>query len=341
MSSQPKPISSKGFEIGTTQSITELHISGGIRAGMQGDRVWGWYPVLRDGSASGLNPIPINGIATVAQDIGETLFGGDQQNDVDKQLISRIWTPLDGAGQQQMQPADMWSCISSSAHDAGDADYAILARHIAFSIHAAGIRLRDASDGFQAQLFAAIDSGRKSGERYTNIPVSDIHLAFHSVLSEMASARDYIATALAHRMGAPARIDALNRLTDWLDAPSRAHHRGEPVIKEMFEALDANAPQPWLHMLTQYRNTFLHRRPLGSQESSQYLCYSIVERQGIPYPKVELPLGGNDEFAPGQDALKHFIGIYREMTKFARLAAQHAPYESSLPHFVVSDSADE
>lgn len=337
MSKPPELISAKSFQVGHTQSVTELHISGGIRATMQGDKIWSWYPVLKDGQMKSLNPTPINGISTLASEVGETLFGGDQQNDVDKQLISRVWTPLDGPSKVEMQPADLWSCISSNAYDAGDKDYAVLARHISFSVHAAGIRLRDASDGFQAQLFAAIDAKRKTGERYTNIPVADIHLAFHSVLSELASARDYLATALASRLGAPARIDALNRFSDWLAAPSRSHHRTEPVIKEMLQALDTKSTNPWLHMLTEYRNTFLHRRPLGSQQSSQFLIYSIYERRQIPFPKVELPLGDNDAFAPGTDALKHFIGIYREMTGFARLAAQHAPYDSSPKHFMVSD----
>lgn len=335
MSNPPKLISVKNFQVSKTMSITELHISGGIRACLQGDKTWSLFPVLRDGLQTQLNPIPINGIAALANEVGETLFGGDEQSDVDKQLISRIWTPLDGPKGTELQPADLWSCIASNAHEAGDDGYAVLARHIAFSIHAAGIRLRDASDGFQAQLFAAIEAGRKTGERYTNIPVADIHLAFHSVLSELASARDYIATALASRLGAPARIDALNRFVDWLEAASRSHHREEPVVKEMLEALDTSAVQPWLHMLTEYRNTFLHRRPLGSQKSSQFLIYSIREKNEIQYPKIELPLGDNDAFAPGVDALKHFIDIYRQMTIFARLAAEHAPYDASPQHFTI------
>lgn len=286
-----------------------------------------------------LNPVPINAIAKLATDVGETLFGGDQQNDIDSQLVSRVWTPLDGPSSGELQPADLWSSIASNARDDGEAGYAVLARHISFSIHAAGIRLRDASDGYQAQVFAAIEANRKTGDRFTNIPVADLHLAFHSVLSELASARDYLAAVLANRLGAPARIDAMNRLADWLSASSRAQHRSDPVIKEMLEAFDAASANPWLHKLTEYRNTFLHRRPLGSQESSQFLRYSIEEHSDILFPKIELPLSENDPFAPGQDALKHFIGFYRELTGLARLAANHAPFDAAPPHFVVSENA--
>lgn len=334
MARSPTTISAENFDVGTTQSIAELHISGGIRATQDGEKLWSWYPVLRDQGYSQLKALPINKISQMACLIDETLFGGDQQNDVDKQLISRSWTPLDGPV-TGMQPADMWSSIASNALDAGEQSYSTLARHIAFSIHAAGIRLRDASDGYQAQLFGAIESRRKSGERFSNIPMADLYLAFHSVLSELASARDYIATALADRIGAPSRIDAMNRFVDWLSASSRASYRNNPVIKEMLEAHEPSSANPWLHRLTEYRNTFLHRRPLGSTESVQFLRYSIVEKQRISFPKIELPLADSDPFASGQDALKNFIGLYREMTKLARLAANHSPFDASPPLFVV------
>jgi hypothetical protein len=47
----------------------------------------------------------------------------------------------------------------------------------------------------------------------------DLHLTFHSVLTEMASARDYLAQAAARRVNAPDRIDTLNRLKEWVDRP--------------------------------------------------------------------------------------------------------------------------
>lgn len=305
---------------------------------MQGDRIWSWYPVLRRGEIAQLSPAPINGIARLANDIEETLFGGDQQSGIGKNLVSRIWTPIDGPTSGSLQPADLWSSIASSADEDGAAAYSNLARHIGFSIHAAGIRLRDASDGYQAQLFSAIQDGNEHGQRFTNIPVADIHLAFHSVLSELASARDYLAMSLAHSLGAPARIDAMNRLADWLSASSRAEYGTRPVLREMLEAYDPSSATPWLYQLGEYRNTFLHRRPMASQLSSQFLRYEIVERNDISFPKIVLPLSDDDPFAPGKDALKQFINFYRQMTALARLAANHAPHEASPPHFVVTDS---
>jgi hypothetical protein len=234
-----------------------------------------------------------------------------------------------------MQPADLWSAIAGTADEAGDGDYATLARHISFSLHAAGIRLRDASDGYRAQLINAIHEGQEAGRRFSNIPMRDLQLAFHSVLSELASARDYLAAALASKLGAPARVDALNRLAEWLEAASRADLRERPVVREMLAAYDPTSASPWLHQLTEYRNVFLHRRPLGAQSASQFLRYEIVMQKGVGYPRIEMPLGAEDPSAPGQDALTRFIDLYRAMTDLLRAAAANAPYESALPNFVV------
>ena len=232
------------FQRGTTRCITELHITGGARAVERGPRLWMWHPVLVAGATRALAPMPIDRIDRLADNIGLQLFGGDEQSDLEGPLISRVWTPLEGPGNGSMQPADAWRSTARNADQAGDAEYAILARHIAFSLSAAGIRLRDASDAYRAQLMAAIQSRRAVGTRFSNIPIRDLQLAFHSILSELASARDYLAAALASKLAAPPKVDAMNRFAEWLDASSKAELRERPVVREMLDAYRSVVRRP-------------------------------------------------------------------------------------------------
>jgi len=52
-------IASDKIQRGTTQSITELHITGGIRAVERPGRLWSWHPVLVDKSIPQLAPLSI------------------------------------------------------------------------------------------------------------------------------------------------------------------------------------------------------------------------------------------------------------------------------------------
>ncbi len=233
-----------------------------------------------------------------------------------------------------MQPADTWGAIARNADRAGDQTYAMLARNISYSLHAAGIRLRDASDCYNTQLIAAVHEKRKPGSRFSNPPIKDLHLSFHSVLSELSSARDYLAASLAQKLGAPPRIDALNRFADWIKPEAKSQMREMPVVKEMLKAYDSTDVDPWLHDLTEYRNRFLHREPFGSAKGAYRFQYSESDLNGFRYPAIAMPLGEADLSASDIDALSRFVGLYRQMISLARLAAIHAPYEPKLLNFV-------
>lgn len=328
-----EPRRAMNLRVGTVQMVTELHLTGGLRAPMQGDKLWSLGPVLDGRTIRQLAPRPIQQVAAIATGVGGTLFGGDEMTGMGTPLLSRVWTPLDGPGPGKPQPADKWGAIAGNAGDAGDEAYAELAGHIAFSLTAAGIRLRDASDHHHDQLMAALAEGKSSGNRFTNIPVSDLQLAFHSVLSELASARDYLAKMLAVALCAPARVDALARLKDWLDASSRANLRTTPVVSDMLAAYDPASPDPWLHELTEYRNLFLHRQPMG-RRGAGWLQYQEREHDGLIVPTVTMPLAEDDPFAPGADALLRFVGLHRKMTNLLNKAADVAPHPATFPRFV-------
>lgn len=328
------PIPVSGGKYGTTESTTLLHITGGHRAVLDDRGQWIWLNVATDAQPL-LNPLPISRIDALAKEIGAELFGGDQVSGFETKLISRAWTPLDGPHDGTLQPAVLWAAIGGNAERAGAETYARLARNISFSLHAAGIRLRDASDHYRDQLVAAMEQ-HQPGERFANVQMLDLQLAFHSVLSELASARDYLAAIFASKVGAPPSIDALSRLDKWLEPASRAGLRKEPIIREMFAAYEPDNGDPWLRQLTEYRNQFLHRNPFGAANGARWLRYDVREAHGIQFPVIELPLGREDSSAPGQDALLRFVQLYRKMTSLLGAAVAQAAFPATLPHFVAS-----
>jgi hypothetical protein len=330
------PVPITGLTYGTTQSADELHITGGHRAVSQSRGHWVWTTTITPGGIAPLKPLPIQGVDALAKTLGAELFGGDSLSGFETKLISRVWTPLDGPNNGVLQPADLWAAIGGNAERAGDEGYGRLARNVAFSLHAAGIRLRDASDHYQDQLAAAIEEERKPGTRFSNIQMTDLQLAFHSVLSELASARDYLAAIFARHEGAPPKVDAMNRLQDWLSASSRADLRAKPIFSEMLKANDPASEDPWLCQLTEYRNQVLHRNPMGAASGARWLRYDVRDAHEIQFPFIEFPLGDDDSSAPGKDALLRFVELYRKMTALLKTATDHAAFPPKTPHFIAT-----
>ena len=334
---KPTIISRETFKVGKTLVANDLHISGGLRAQEREPRRWSLGPLLSsDVKPSWLRPFPIQQIDQSAIAIDEILFGGDEISGIGTPLVSRSWTPLNGP--HKGMPADvLWGGIAFNAHKKGDELYSRFARNIAHSLRAAGIRLRDASDGFHIQLMAALAEKKETGARFTNTAAMDIHLAFHSVLSELSSARDYLAAALGHQIGAPPSKDAMNRLADWLAKPVNAHHQSDNVLGQMLAAYDSGSADPWLYELTEYRNEFLHRTPFGMARNQHLLQLTIKQVGELRCPLLHMPLRADDRWGPGKDALKRFITLYRRMIDLLTTAAEDAPYDSTPPHFIVAD----
>ena len=101
----------------------------------------------------------------------------------------------------------------------------------------------------------------------------------------------------------------------------------------MLTAYDPASLDPWLRELTEYRNLFLHRQPLG-RRGAGWLRYEERSHDGLTIPVVTMPLADDDLFAPGADALLRFIGLYRKMTDLLDQAADASPHPSTFPHIV-------
>jgi hypothetical protein len=331
----PSSIPITDLKVGTTVVRDELHFTGGLRAlRIQGG--WSIGPVLRDGRLQFAGTFGEENIAGVGRTAGALLFGADEISGTDPILPIRIWKPLLGPPLLKHDASDTWGMIASSARMADDAGYARLASNLSVSLRAASLPLRNASDEYSKQLRSALVSGQKVGLRFSNVPMIDLHLAFHSVAAEMASARDYLAQLAARRVNAPPNIDALSRLEGWLKKSANAASRNDDLIVRLLAASDAEASDPWLFDLAEYRNLFLHRDPIGAM--AKWLCLLEQETAFGPVRTIKMEIDVRPGTATTSDALTRFVALYNQLCRLADFAASLAPHAATPPNFVHSAS---
>jgi hypothetical protein len=201
-------------------------------------------------------------------------------------------------------------------------------------MRAAGIRLRDASDEYHRQLIAALDRQQLADRRFSNFAMADLQLAFHSLLSEMGSARDYMAAIVGMTLGAPAKIDAASRLVSWLEKPVNAAAASDPQAQMIVHACNENGPDGWLHDLGEYRNQFLHREPLSVSKSGKFL--KVVERHST-YGRIvllQMQILVRPQGTDLCDALERFVDLHSRFCLLATTIANQAKYPTQIPHFV-------
>lgn len=334
--SAPQPIPITGLVQGTTFVREELHFAGGVRA-HRGNDGWQVGPLLREGGIRAVGRIPDQEIGGLGLAMGLTLFGANSVSGFDTPLPTRIWTPLLGAPPLKHSASDSWGMISSQARLAGDNNYGALASNVAVSLRAAGLQLRNASDEYHKQLLAALTSGRNVGTRFGNAPMDDLHLAFHSVVMEMASARDYLAQVAARRVKAPDDVDALNRLKAWLKKSANSSALNDALVARLLEVSDDKADDPWLADITDYRNLFLHREHMGAMAK-----WLVVEEQQSPIGPVRTIMMAINT-RPGAeakcDALVRFVDLYARLCRLADFAVPLAPYAATPPALVATGAA--
>jgi hypothetical protein len=331
---QPMAISGL-ITYGTTAVRTELHFTGGIRA-YKSSEGWDIGPLLRESGICAAGKVPDGQIGNLGSAAGLTLFGGDEISGIDTPLPSRVWTPLLGPPRLAQTASDTWGMISSQARLAGDNNYGGLASNIAVSLRAAGLQLRNASDEYHKQLLAALKSGQAVNKRFRNIPMEDLHLTVHSIVTEMGSARDYLAQVAARRVGAPANTDALARLKDWVKKSVNAAARNDVLVEPLLEASDPEGVDPWLDDITKYRKLFLHHEPIGT--TARWLV--LEERESSVGSVRTIMMAIN--MRPGADticdALVRFVDLYARLCRLADFAATLAPYIAAPPAFVATNS---
>src|SRR3546814_1826750 len=97
-----------------------------------------------DVCSSDLYPLPE--LQALAFQHGLAVLGVDSVDDPKSTLRTRMWYPLSATTQRIQAAADLWSNVSQNHDEHADPKDVSLARYLSFSLRAAGIRIRDASD---------------------------------------------------------------------------------------------------------------------------------------------------------------------------------------------------
>lgn len=334
MTDKHPPIPVTGLKRGVAHVEIRLHLTGGLRARQA---VGGWQvgPIPNPDGVGWLGVVPDNMLGVCATEMGQEVFGIEEQS-IDFDVPARLWRPSPNRSSTPFMAADRWGFVASQAHRSGDAEYAGLAASISTSLRAAGVQLRNVSDCYHDQLLGAVLRKATAGNRFANIALTELHMACHGVTAEMGSARDYLACVAARRVGAPAKIDALNRLADWVAKSANATAAGDPLVNVMVSAFDAKGSDPWLWELGEYRNTFLHRLPLGLSERAKRLTLRERDTRHGPVQSIEMEIEAPIGSGQFEDALTRFAKLAGKLEQLAHDAVSLARYPAEPPVFVAS-----
>lgn len=332
----PDPTPVTGVRYGSVTVRDEIHFTGGLRA-LRASDGWRLGPIIEQGRLGWLSrPLQSAQLAPVTDHLGLMMIAGEETSDPDSMLPAWTWTPFDRPG-VPLRTADTWSMIATSARMESDTPYADLALSIASTVRAAGLQLRRASGEYHAQLLAALHDGKKPEQRFSNTRVAELHLAFHSVIAELASARDYIATLAARRIEAPSKIDALSRLADWVGKPANSDAKSDPLVSRLLADSDPAGSDPWLFHIGEYRNFLLHRQPMGVQDSAYMLKLRETAFGHVPIFLLCLEIDSHPGDETRVEALTRFVGLHNELCRLGDFAAGFAAYRPKMLRFTASE----
>jgi len=235
-----------------------------------------------------------------------------------------------------MQAADSWSAVAFQAEKAGDKVYADAASYLAVTMQMASLRLRDVARHYREQLEWAVRDRIAPGKRFSNVAMLDIYADFHSLASELASARDHLARIAAIECGAPDKIDCLAWLKTWANKPVNSAAAAAPMISLLMSQI-RDEPPSWLVRLGAIRNEMIHRIPMAASKASAF--FRLDQRITTVGPVALLRLVASPKDAlevPSIDPLIELTQIANDFELLARDAWKMAKYPAELPSVVLT-----
>lgn len=178
---------------GSARHKLYVHLGGGLRAVRIDDATrapfadWRFllYPVVgAGGNAAG--PYGMSEIRANTAPHGLSVLGVDDVEDDQAVLRMRMWYPMSAASGGIGTGADLWSNVSINQPEDADARDVALARYLAFSLRAAGIRIRDASDQYHKQLKVALARKTKDSARFSNVATDALFVKFEACAAAAA-----------------------------------------------------------------------------------------------------------------------------------------------------------
>jgi hypothetical protein len=247
-----------------------------------------------------------------------------------------IWEPGKRDPSNSLNAVDSWSAIEHQAKTAGDSEYANCAAYLSVSLKLAGLRLRDVSRKYHDQLRWALRTRKNPGTWFSNAALLDLYADCHSLVSELSSARDYLARLASIHAGAPDRIDSFARLEDWISRANNRSHINQPMVALILSVAGTKENSGWLRRLGEIRNEMLHTLPMAAnQRVSGLTLQEIPTSMGaIKVIRLAEPLSKTQLANQDLDPLVELSQIVVNMEHLCREGWKLAKYPALLPHFV-------
>jgi len=320
----------------------ELHLLGGLRAGTHQDGYLVIFPAT-DGKLLAHKSVTNTVLYYEAiRQLGTDLIGHERRMAIPGKQPLSLWTPFN-PGKRPYGVADHWSGIARALRKAGNLAAAELAKHIAFAFRVSELRLRDCSREYGWQNSEAVVAKIKPNRRFSNIRSFDLDMALHSLLTEMGTARDYLAHFISlHVLREVRPCDSMAKLYGRAkrDKLEIAAQGSEALIEQILQICDPASAEGWMARLSEFRNSIIHRAPIGSMANEQYLIaktLSVGDKEafqiffGIPRDPISAP---NADYV---DALAHFLGLFRRLREFAYTVADASEIAPTIQMFTDKD----
>lgn len=276
---------------------------------------------------------------TLVRSIGLDLIGYERISSDEKQ-DHPMWHLLEPSRRDQGplgDPLDQWSAIGNIAHMRGKLDIALTAKHVAFSLRTSAIRLRDISREYAFQTRIAVREGKPNGNRFANIEIFDLFAALHSFLTEMCSARDYLAQFIARHVLNDPKHTTMHSLYASLKKNSTAPSSVGDLI---LSAYDSGTPRGWLGQLSWLRNQTVHEEPIRSLVETKLLTVKEVSTSAGAFLTIYLGVPTDPKNVTNKaymDALSFFKDLMVRMLQFSRAVADLSPVPAEIPQIPASD----
>lgn len=325
------------LEISKVLVQQDFHFTGGLK-GFLTDKGWALVPVPAEKDTDALVFKTQNDHYNFATNICSAKFIGTcvHYNDDASTPPMDIWESGIRDKKYNLNIADCWSAISHQASAVKDHDYSDCSKHVSVCLRVAGLRLRDISNKYHAQLKWALANNTDSGTWFSNMAMLDLYADFHSFASELSSVRDHLARIAAIHIGAPDGIDSLARLIYWLDKKENNAKKMKPIPSLLLSASGTKSNPNWLLRLGTIRNEMLHRTPMAANESVAALTLKDIStvngvvktiRLGQP-PKT---IGHDDQ---AEDPLDELSTIYGNLEFLCREIQKYTRYQPVIPSIV-------
>ena len=327
----------ENISYGNAYSLEIIYFTGGLVAFKLPDSEYALGPVRMDGV---INFYKFQSMeqATELATIAGALRAGTNETIRTNSGDVNLWRPDNASSKNWLNSAaDMWSAISHNAHLKSDENYEVIARYISVSIQAAGIRLRDVALRHHEQLMMALKENSPVGTGFSNIPMLDLYLAFHSLATELCSVRDHLAKLAAMQIQAKDSVDNMSRLEEWLKKTAHKDHIKDPLVQLMMTAWGSVESPGFLRILGDLRNKMIHRQPMSANPESAMLRTKqtatdfgpILTIRLSPSQAVELDIGSTP------DPFETILILSQKMEELATQAADVSRYEPKIISFFV------